>query len=802
LAEGQHVLDDWQQWLHTAQGLANLHDYRHCVALLHFERREFDQAERIWHELLNEDLSPLQRARALLELGATLCEQGQFYAAEQVAGQAPDAFAHAQRPLGQARAYNNLGTAITYQVEQGSSLPVRLTEAVAHHQTALAILADLLRDEAADAETIQTEIAHNQHGLGRAYGLLGQATQALAAFQQDLAHGQDEPVARALTLSDLAAYAYLPLHQPQAAAQALDEAITLLHTHGDLLHLAEALTRRGNLWVAENQPAKALADYETALQTVEAVRARMTVPTVQAGYRTTVEAVYAAPLTLHLRQGDYAQAFAAAERARARVLSDLLAGQSAQPQHAIPAGLLAQRQALHQQLDQAYAAHKADHHDPSAAAAGAPLTGRTLASLEAQLARVDRHIELADPAYAALQKIEGLSLDEVRRRLPADAALLTYVIDSAAQFWILLVSAQGIHAEPIPDLRGQWLQGLLLDHLNQQRGQLGLTAQKTLLAPRLYPALYQKLIAPVWSQLALVKTVYIIPTGPLAYVPIGALTPQPLAPPPLLAAGRRVVYAPSATILLNYCQQRPPSPHRNVLALAPQDDGLKFTVGAAHTITRLANDLAITGAAATRQALLTQADRYRVLAFLGHAQFNAQRPMLSHLKLADGTLHADQILRELRLNADLVILAACESGRSQVLRGDEMLGLTRSLLYAGTPALLVTLWKVHEIPTRLLVENFFAQLDGKASMANNFDPAFALAAAQGWLRTLTATAVRQLMTAWGELSAAEIDAWLATLWQITQPGQAPQAHSQLFRHPFFWSPFILIGDQRSPTLVA
>src|SRR4051812_15559189 len=81
----EDVLNQWRWWL---TGLTSTkapyfdRDRRHCLAILHFERREFDQAEHHWLELLTEDLSSLQRARILLELGATLCEQAQFYQAE------------------------------------------------------------------------------------------------------------------------------------------------------------------------------------------------------------------------------------------------------------------------------------------------------------------------------------------------------------------------------------------------------------------------------------------------------------------------------------------------------------------------------------------------------------------------------------------------------------------------------------------------------------------------------------------------------------------------------------------------
>jgi CHAT domain-containing protein len=170
--------------------------------------------------------------------------------------------------------------------------------------------------------------------------------------------------------------------------------------------------------------------------------------------------------------------------------------------------------------------------------------------------------------------------------------------------------------------------------------------------------------------------------------------------------------------------------------------------------------------------------------------------MASRLKLSDGSLHASEILRDLHLQADLVILSACETGRSHVLRGDEILGLSRAMLYAGTPSLLVTLWPVLEIPTRLLIEKFITQLPVARAADTPFDPALALAAAQRWLRTLSYAEAQALLASWGELSAADIEAHLNSLWNMTHPDQAPQAESRIFAHPFFWSPYILIGDQR------
>ena len=413
-----------------------------------------------------------------------------------------------------------------------------------------------------------------------------------------------------------------------------------------------------------------------------------------------------------------------------------------------------------------------------------------LPDLEQSLADLDRQIELLDPAYASLTTVATLTADEVQGRLPVDAALLTYVSDSNDRLWALIVTAADVHGIQIPQLSLGWLEAYLVDHFDGvRRGSLTPEPQTGYLArSRLFPDLYRALIEPVWKWLANVHTLTIIPFGPLHYVPLAALLPDLDGSPPLLMPGRRVIYAPSATVHFRdvYIQSPPRRP--NVLAVAPQDARLRFTQGAAAAIARHANGVTLTGPAATRQALLDQSSQVAVLLFLGHALFDRRHPMSSGLQLADGRLQASEIVRELRLQADLVILAACESGRGQVLRGEEILGLSRALLYAGAQALLVTLWPVHEIPTRLFMERLMSQLSATVS----FDPPQVVTATQLWLHVLSFADAQALLAGWDEISSNDIETYLLALWHMTHPGETPQAHDRLFAHPFFWAPYILI----------
>jgi CHAT domain-containing protein len=81
----------------------------------------------------------------------------------------------------------------------------------------------------------------------------------------------------------------------------------------------------------------------------------------------------------------------------------------------------------------------------------------------------------------------------------------------------------------------------------------------------------------------------------------------------------------------------------------------------------------------------------------------------------DGLLTAGEILK-LKLNAELVALSACETGRGEVT-GDGVIGLSRSLFAAGVPSVIVSLWAVPDAPTAFLMTNFYKNLQKQPDKA-------------------------------------------------------------------------------------
>jgi CHAT domain-containing protein/tetratricopeptide (TPR) repeat protein len=145
---------------------------------------------------------------------------------------------------------------------------------------------------------------------------------------------------------------------------------------------------------------------------------------------------------------------------------------------------------------------------------------------------------------------------------------------------------------------------------------------------------------------------------------------------------------------------------------------------------KAALDFAANRATATSQEL----SRYRYLHFATHGVLNSQYPELSGLVLSlvdeegnqqDGFLRAHEIYN-LNFPAELVVLSGCQTGLGKDIRGEGIVGLTRSFMYAGSARVLVSLWAVNDESTAKLMTLFYRDLLG----AKPLTPSAALRAAQ------------------------------------------------------------------------
>jgi CHAT domain-containing protein len=140
----------------------------------------------------------------------------------------------------------------------------------------------------------------------------------------------------------------------------------------------------------------------------------------------------------------------------------------------------------------------------------------------------------------------------------------------------------------------------------------------------------------------------------------------------------------------------------------------------AGTVASLFSATPLTGAQATKAAVMSRAGDARILHMATHGILNAKEGQLSALALApdrsDSGLLSGVEVQAMTLPAELAVLSACDTGQGNIT-GDGVLGLGRSFMEAGVPTLIVSLWSIPDSPTAALMAEFYKNLRLGASKA-------------------------------------------------------------------------------------
>ena len=166
--------------------------------------------------------------------------------------------------------------------------------------------------------------------------------------------------------------------------------------------------------------------------------------------------------------------------------------------------------------------------------------------------------------------------------------------------------------------------------------------------------------------------------------------------------------------------------------------------------------------------------------------------------LLNGQLSAGEVLDYWKLKAELVTLSACETALGRQGGGDGLLGFAQAFLTAGSRAVCLSLWKVDDAATALLMQRFYQNLLGKrVGLVKPMPKAEALAEAKTWLRELSLDESLKLTAEISNGTDRRTRGKGEDL-KLTVPvndlKQPVEKDAKPFAHPRFWSAFILIGD--------
>ncbi len=553
--------------------------------------------------------------------------------------------------------------------------------------------------------------------------------------------------------------------QWQEAADAFAKAKQTGERIGDRHLTARALHGLGKLAVLQNQLDEAVSCYLAAIDEVEIVRQSLHTEAFCATYLTDKLAVYQDLVELYLHLGKLDAAFEIVERAKAKLLSEKLAARLQTEvvhhldlQDEVLQGMNQRLKEALSRLDSLYATTQV--HQFRSLEESQSLSVEQAASvkqLEEQVKYLTQQIQRRKPIFSLLTAGEIVGATQISRRL-RQASLLQYH-KLHDRYGVFIVKGDGsiqhqvlATVDQIDSAVEQMRASInhLLSNITQFGNDRAVRHLSTYLAStrKQLTALHNLLIAPLLPYISNSTQLIVAPDGILHALPFHALFDGNR----YLLEEHEIVYTPAATVL-EMCLSTHSSA-QSVALFGYDSAGLKAVNREIDQVaTLLPTAECFIGDIATTENFLHKAPLARMLHVASHAAFRSDSPMLSSLALADRRLTLAEIA-QLALKCELVVLSGCETGYGK-MQGADLISLSSGFIGAGAHSLLVSLWRVDDQATAMLMTHFYQNLLHGMTRSN------ALRFAQ-----LT----------------------------LLEQGRASTDADSLYQHPAFWAPFTLLGN--------
>jgi CHAT domain-containing protein/Flp pilus assembly protein TadD/flagellar biosynthesis chaperone FliJ len=560
-----------------------------------------------------------------------------------------------------------------------------------------------------------------------------------------------------------------------------------------LKNIAYLEANRGNLQAALTPMQASIKIVENLRTKVISPELRQTYfATVQNYYQLYIKIL----MSLHQQnpsQGYDRQAFNVSERSRARTLLELLTEAQANIKEGINPQLLAQEKSLQGQLDATEKRGLDINNNPQSTTKQKTAINQQHQTLLEQYQNLQNDIRAQSPKYAALKYPQPLTLEQVQQQiLDDDTALLQYSLGQEKSYlWV--VTKEGMTSYQLPVQAEIEKRATNLLQIIKQGNPNSFAQAEPLLSQAILAPAQAKLAAEGGHSQALAfkarervtkKRLLIVADGVLQYIPFSTLSLSVNQQP--LINQYEIINLPSSSSLATIrheIQARKSAPKTLAILANPvfsQDDERvqngktnlsqqpsDIDLLALNRSVRNLEEEKFTPLPGTRQeaenilklvpentqktsafdfdanlqaATNPQLNQYRIAHFATHGILNTEFPELSGIVLSlvdqngknvNGFLRLNQIFN-LKLQADLVVISACQTGLGKEIKGEGLVGLTRGFMYAGSPRLLVSLWKVDDQATAEFMTRFYRLMLGK-----KLPPAKALREAQLEMQKIT-----------------------------------------------------------------
>ena len=661
---------------------------------------------------------------------------------------------------GEALTINNVGF-IYYALGENQ-------QALDYYQQALS-LSRAVGDRELEARTL--------NNIGLIYDSLGENQQALDYYQQALSLSREtgDRSNEATNLSNIGSV-YDDLGEKQQALDHYQQALPLSQAVGDraqealiLYNIAYVERNKGNLQAA-------LTSIQDSLDIIENLRTKVISPELRQTYFSTVQGDYKFYIDLLMElhqqkpsQGYDKQAFNISERSRARVLLELLTEANANIKEGIDPQLLAQEKSLQGQLDATEKQLLDINNNPNSTDEQKSTIAQKHQTLLEQYQDLQNEIRRKSPKYADLKYPQPLTLEQVQQQiLDKDTVLLQYSLGEERSY-LWAVTKEGMTSYQLPSQEEIEKRTINLLRIIKQGNPKTLAQAVSLLN--------KVILAPAQDQLTK-KRILVVADGVLQYIPFAALSISENQQP--LITNYEIINLPSSSSLATIRQEiqaRKPAPkalailadpvfslddkrvNNSPTTLSQQETSDLWLLALQRSVRSLEDGkfIPLPGTRQEAEAILKlvpedsqktyafdfdanlsnatnpQLSQYRIVHFATHGIFHPQSPESSGVVLSlvdkngntvNGFLRLHEIFN-LKLPAEIVVLSACQTGKGKEIKGEGLVGLTRGFMYAGSPRVLVSLWKVDDQATAEIMTRFY-----RLMLEQKLSPAEALREAQ------------------------------------------------------------------------
>jgi len=618
--------------------------------------------------------------------------------------------------------------------------------------------------------------------IGAVYEAQGDYSRALQFFQQSLDMARAVGIKAPGTLNHLARTLNAQGNH-QKALECAEQAAAIAREINQNEVVWQSRTTAGQAYLGLQKPEASREAFADAIRIIESLREE--VPGAETQREEFFEnklTPYTAMIGLLLSQNQAAAALGYAERAKGRVLLDVLRSGRININKSMTAAERQREQELTAKLialnTQIVGEQARDKPDP------ARLGGLTVQLDKARLEREDFQTSLyaAHPGLKTQRgEAEVLQLSQASELLPNEkTALLEYVVAGEQIYLFVLTKSSQAASVDLQSYQIPCRREALFASVEKFRQRL---ANRDLDYSDSAIELYNLLIKPAQDRLHGKSMLVLVPDDVLWDLPFQALQP---ATGHYLVEDYAVSYAPSLTVLRTMIARRvrqsdPTLP--TLLALGNPSLGNR-TVERARTVSNAAfpplpeaerqvktlgqlyglqHSRIYVGAEAREDRFKAEAGNYRIIQLATHGVLNNANPMYSNIVLMqsaedsqekeDGLLEGWEIMK-LDLKADLVILSACDTARGRIGAGEGVIGLTWAFFVGGTPTTVVSQWRVESASTTDLMLGFHRDLKS--------------ASGGGQYAMTKAEALRQ--------------------------AELKLLRTRSYQHPFFWAGFVVMGD--------